>query len=85
MARRPFSKPIHAKEEGNCPPSADKLQGLSTAKPMQEAAMLPGPSVETHPPPPPPVLPFLLAVTSKQAVVAQVRIKVIACPCYPYI
>ena len=31
MARRLFSKAIHAKEERNSPPSAD--QGLSTAKP----------------------------------------------------
>jgi len=30
MARRPFSKPIHAKEEKNDPPSAD--QRLETAK-----------------------------------------------------
>ena len=28
MTRRPFSKPVHAKEERNGPPSAD--QGLST-------------------------------------------------------
>jgi len=64
MARRPFSKPIHAKEERNGPPIAyQRLLQLG----------------------PPPVLPFLLAVTSKQAVVAQVRTKVIACPCYPYI
>ena len=47
MARRPFSNPIRAKEEGNGPPSAD--QGLSTA----------GPRVETRPSPPVP--PFLLA------------------------
>ena len=31
MARRPFSKPIHAKEEKNGPPCAK--QGLLTAKP----------------------------------------------------
>ena len=31
MARRPFFKPIHAKEERNGPPSADQV--LSTAKP----------------------------------------------------
>ena len=39
-----LSKPVHAKEQRNGPPSAD--QGLSTASP--EAAMLPGPSVETR-------------------------------------
>ena len=54
MARRPFSKPVRAHEERNGPPGDD--QGLSTASP--EAAMLPGPRVETRPPPPVP--PFLL-------------------------
>jgi len=44
---------IHVKEERNGQPSANK--GLSTAT---EATMLPGPSVETHPPPPVPL--FLL-------------------------
>jgi len=51
MARRPFSKPVCAKE-GHPVPTEDFLQ-LSP-----EAAMLPGPSVETRPPPPVP--PFLL-------------------------
>ena len=50
MARRLFSKTIHAKEERYGRPSADQV--LSTA------AMLSGPRVETCPPPP--VLPFLL-------------------------
>ena len=63
MARRPFYKPVHAKEERNGPPSA--TQGLSTAKPRSsflqlspEVATFSGLSVETHPPPPVP--PFLL-------------------------
>ena len=55
MARRPFSKPVRAREERNGPPGGD--QGLSTAKPR--SSHLPGPRVETRPPPPVP--PFLLA------------------------
>ena len=51
MARRPFSKPIHAKE-GHPVPTKGFLQLTP------EAAMLPGPSIETRPPPPVP--PFLL-------------------------
>jgi len=38
MARRPFSKSVHAKEERNGPPSAD--QGLSTAKPRNSHVTL---------------------------------------------
>ena len=52
MARRPFSKPIRAKE-GHPVPTKGFLQ-LSP-----EAAMLPGPSVETRPSPPVP--PFRMA------------------------
>ena len=51
MARRLFSKPIHAKE-GHPVPTKGFLQLTP------EAAMLPGPSIETRPPPPVP--PFLL-------------------------
>ena len=54
MARRVFSKPVRAQEERNGPPGLTK--GLLQLSP--EAAMLPGPSVETRPPPPVP--PFLL-------------------------
>ena len=52
MARRLFSKPIHAQEERNGP-------SWSFLQLNPEAAVLPGPRVETHPPPPVP--PFLLA------------------------
>ena len=55
MARRPFSKPVHAEEERNGQTRAD--QGLLQLSP--EAAMLPGPRVETRSPPHVP--PFLLA------------------------
>ena len=48
MARRPFSKPICAKEGHPVP-----TKGF-----LQLVVMLPGPSVETCPPPPVP--PFLL-------------------------
>ena len=50
-----FSKPIHAKEGEMAHPVLTK--GILQLSP--EAAMLPGPRVETHPPPPVP--PFLLA------------------------
>ena len=52
-ARRPLSKPIHAEEERNGPPSAN--QGLSTAK-LRSSHVTCGKT-----PWPPPVLRFLLA------------------------
>ena len=55
MARRLFSKPVHAKEERNGPPELTKV----FLQLSPEAAMLTGPSVETRPPPPVP--PILLA------------------------
>jgi len=55
--RRHFSKPIHAKEERNGPPSAN--QSLSTAKPRSSQLFTPIGCTR----PPPPVLPFLLAQT----------------------
>ena len=54
-SRRPFSKPVCAREERSGLPSVD--QGLFTAKPR--SSHVTWARVETHPPPP--VLPFLLA------------------------